>query len=198
MQKPKALRGVFGSMSGISAGAARAIAARFSWSHHKTFADIGAAQGMVPATLAIAHPHLRGIGFDLPQVQPVFEEFVAGLGPSDRVQFQKGNFFEEELPRTDVIENGARSAQFGDLARKRILLAKAFDALPRGGAVVIYDTIIGDNRRDNAFGLLMSLNMLIETTEGFDYTGADCSAWMHEAGCFRNRRRPRRAAGYRR
>jgi hypothetical protein len=105
-------------MSGISAGAARAIAARFSWSHHKTFADIGAAQGMVPATLAIAHPHLRGIGFDLPQVQPVFEEFVAGLGPSDRVQFQKGNFFEEELPRTDVIENGARSAQFGDLHGK--------------------------------------------------------------------------------
>jgi hypothetical protein len=78
-----------------------------------------------------------------------------------------------------------------DLARKRILLAKAFDALPRGGAVIIYDTIIGDDRRDNAFGLLMSLNMLIEATGGFDYTGADCSAWMHEAGCFRIRRRPR-------
>ena len=92
--RPEALRGVLGSMSGISAGAARAIAARFRWSHHKTFADIGAAQGMVPATLAIAHPHLRGIGFDLPQVQPVFEEFVAGLGPSDRVQYQEGNFFE--------------------------------------------------------------------------------------------------------
>jgi hypothetical protein len=33
----------------------------------------------------------------------------------------------------------------------------------------------------NAFGLLMSLNMLIETPAGFDYTGADCIRWLKGA-----------------
>jgi O-methyltransferase domain len=62
------------------------------------------------------------------------------------------------------------------------LLDKAYAALPPGGALVVYEALIDDDRRTNAFGLLMSLNMLIETTGGFDYTGADCRGWMHEAG----------------
>jgi O-methyltransferase domain len=100
---------------------------------------------------------------------------------SDRVRFQAGNFFEDELPSADVIVMGHVLHDW-DLARKKLLLAKAFAALPKGGAVIVYDAIIDDDRRKNAFGLLMSLNMLIETPGGFDYTGADCIAWMHEAG----------------
>jgi hypothetical protein len=56
------------------------------------------------------------------------------------------------------------------------------DALPASGAVIVYDAIIDDDRSKNAFGLLMSLNMLIETPGGFDYTGRDCRAWMREVG----------------
>lgn len=179
--KPEVLRGFLAAMSGISAGAAQAIAAKFPWDHRKTFVDVGAAQGMVPVTLARAHPHLRGIGFDLPQVQPVFEQFVAEQGLSDRIRFQAGNFFEDDLPGADVIIMGHILHDW-DLARKKLLLAKAFAALPKGGAVIVYDAIIDDDRRHNAFGLLMSLNMLVETTGGFDYTGADCTAWMREAG----------------
>jgi hypothetical protein len=179
--KPEVLHGFLTAMSGISAGAAHAIAERFRWDDHGSFVDIGAAQGMVPVTLARAYPHLRGIGFDLPQVRPVFEEFVAEQGVSDRVRFQAGNFFEDELPRADVIVMGHVLHDW-DLAQKKLLLAKAFAALPKGGAVIVYDAIIDDDRRKNAFGLLMSLTMLIETPGGFDYTGADCSAWMREAG----------------
>ena len=69
-----------------------------------------------------------------------------------------------------------------DLEEKKTLLAKAYEALPGGGALIVYDTIIDDERRENTFGLLMSLNMLIETPGGFDYTGADCASWMREAG----------------
>jgi hypothetical protein len=68
------------------------------------------------------------------------------------------------------------------VARRRELIGKAFAALPDKGALLIYETIIDDDRRQNAFGLLMSLNMLIETREGADYTGADCIGWMNEAG----------------
>jgi O-methyltransferase domain len=175
------LRGFLSAMSGVSAGAAQAIAGKFPWRDYKTFMDLGSAQGMVPATVARAHPHLTGIGFDLPPVKPVFEEFVAQRGVEDRVRFQAGNFFEDPLPKVDVIVMGHILHDW-DLAQKKALLGKAFDALPKGGAVVVYDAIIDDDRRENAFGLMMSLNMLIETPGGFDYTGADCQAWMREVG----------------
>jgi hypothetical protein len=168
-------------MSGISAGAAHAIATNFSWNDYMTFVDLGSAQGMVPGTLARTHPHLSGIGFDLPPVKPVFEEFIAHQRLSDRVRFQAGNFFEDTLPKAEVIVMG-HILHAWDLAQKKALLSKAFDALPKGGAVIVYDAIIDDDRRENAFGLLMSLNMLIETPGGFDYTGEDCQAWMRETG----------------
>ena len=178
---PQRLRGFLAAMTAISAGPARVIAEKFNWRDYKNFIDVGAAQGIVPATLARAHPHLAGIGFDLPQVEPIFEEFIAGQGLADRVRFQAGDFFKDELPKADVIVMGHILHDW-DLAGKRTLLKKAFDGLPPGGAVIVYDAIIDDERRENAFGLLMSLNMLIETTGGFDYTGADCQDWMREAG----------------
>ena len=151
--------------------------------------DLGSAQGMVPATLARAHPHLTGIGFDLPPVKPVFEKFIAHRGVEDRVRFQGGNFFEDDLPKVDVVVMGHILHDW-DLAQKKVLLGKVFDALPKGGAIVVYDAIIDDDRRENAFGLMMSLNMLIETPGGFDYTAQDCQAWMREAGFSKPRVEP--------
>jgi SAM-dependent methyltransferase len=178
---PARLRGFLAAMSGVSAGAANAIADKFPWSRYKSFVDIGAAQGMVPATIARAHPHLTGGGFDLPQVKPIFEEFVAAHRLADRLRFYAGDFFADPLPAADVLIMGHILHDW-DLAQKRTLLKKAYDALPSGGALIVYEALIDDDRRDNAFGLLMSLNMLIETAGGFDYTGADCQGWMKEAG----------------
>ena len=48
--------------------------------------------------------------------------------------------------------------------------------------LIVYESIIDDDWSKNAFGLMISLNMLIETPGGFDYTGADCAGWMKEAG----------------
>ncbi|OCP18764.1 methyltransferase, partial [Ensifer sp. LC54] len=187
--EPARLRGFLEAMSGISAGAAQAIAARFDWSKYTTFADVGAAQGMVPVVIARAHPHLQAIGFDLPAVQPIFDEFVARQGLADRIRFQSGNFFDGPMPHADVIVMGHILHDW-DLAEKRKLLEKAFAALPNGGALIVYDAVIDDERRSNAFGLLMSLNMLIETRGGFDYTGADCQTWMHDAGFVSTRVEP--------
>jgi precorrin-6B methylase 2 len=178
---PERLRSFLAAMSGLSAGAAHAIALKVPWRAYKSFVDVGAAQGMVPVILAQAHPHLNGIGFDLPQVQPVFEGFIAQHGVADRVRFVGGDFFKDPLPSADVIVMGHILHDWG-LPEKRQLLKKAFDAVPQGGAVVVYEAIIDDERKANVFGLLMSLNMLIETPAGFDFTGADCQAWMREAG----------------
>lgn len=178
---PARLKQFLAAMTGISHGANMTIARAFPWRDHQTFVDVGTAQGDLAAQIALANPHVRGIGFDLPEVAPIFEEYVERVGVTDRVSFQPGDFFKDDLPKADVVLMGHILHDW-DLPTKQMLVRKAFDALPAGGAFVVYDTIIDDDRRVNAFGLMMSLNMLIETPGGFDYTGADCQAWMHEAG----------------
>jgi O-methyltransferase domain len=186
---PDRLRGFLAAMSGVSLAAAQAIAAKFPWKDYKTFVDIGTAQGMVPVTIARTHNHLSGTGCDLPEVKPVFEEFIAQRGMQEQVKFLSGNFFTDPLPAADVLIMGHILHDW-DLAQKRTLLEKAHAALPKGGALNVYESIIDDERRQNAFGLLMSLNMLIETTGGFDFTGAECQAWMREAGFSQTRVEP--------
>jgi O-methyltransferase/methyltransferase family protein len=186
---PDRLRGFLAAMSGVSLAAAQAIAAKFPWQDHQSFVDIGTAQGMVPVTIVRAHNHLSGAGYDLPEVKPVYEEFVAQQGMQERVKFHSGNFFTDPLPKADVLIMGHILHDW-DLSQKRMLLEKAHAALPKGGALIVYESIIDDERRQNAFGLLMSLNMLIETTGGFDFTGAECQAWMREAGFSQTRVEP--------
>jgi hypothetical protein len=178
---PIRLEGFLKAMTGLSLGAAAAIAEKFPWARYRTFVDIGTAQGGLPVQVALAHPHLIGVGFDLPVVGPIFEEYVRSHGLSHRLRFQPGDFFQDQLPSADVIVMGHILHDW-DLDEKRHLIAKVFDVLPEGGAFIAFDSVIDDERRENAFGLLMSLNMLIETPGGFDYTGADCAAWMRDAG----------------
>jgi hypothetical protein len=178
---PARLRGFLQAMTGISHGANLAIAAKFPWKEYKTFVDAGTAQGDLAGQVARAHPHLRGTGIDLPVVRPIFEEYVARLGVADRLSFAPVDFFEQPLPKADVVMMGHILHDWS-LGQKKMLIRKAYDALPPGGAYIVYEGIIDDDRRKNAFGLLMSLNMLIEPPEGFDYTGADCIGWMKEAG----------------
>jgi hypothetical protein len=146
-----------------------------------TFADVGTAQGDLAAQVAKANAHLSGVGFDLAEVAPIFEEYVAANGVADRLRFQAGDFFKDSLPGADVIMMGHILHDW-DLPTKQMLIGKAYAALPSGGALIVYESIIDNERRQNAFGLMMSLNMLIETPGGFDYTGADCEGWMKAAG----------------
>jgi SAM-dependent methyltransferase len=179
--EPERTRGFLQAMTGLSMGANRAIAQKFPWSRYKTFVDVGCAQGGLPVQLALAHSHLRGTGYDLEVVRPVFQEYVSSFNLQERLGFASGDFFREPLPSADVIIMGHILHDW-DLAEKKMLIRKAHDALPAGGAFIVFEALIDDDRSQNAFGLLMSLNMLIETRGGFDYTGADCSQWMREAG----------------
>lgn len=106
---------------------------------------------------------------------------VAASGHGDRVRFYPGDFFADDLPTADVLVMGHILHNW-NLDEKRLLLKKAYDALPKGGVLIVYDALIDDDRRENAYGLLLSLAMLIETEGGFDYTGAECRQWLHDAG----------------
>jgi len=178
---PARLKEFLAAMTGISHGANMAIARQFPWKDYRTFVDVGTAQGDLATQVALANPHLSGYGFDLPEVAPIFEEYVAGAGVAERLSFVAGSFFEHDLPKADVVMMGHILHDW-DLPTKKLLIGKAFDALPAGGAFIVYEAIIDDDRSKNAFGLMMCLNMLIETPGGFDYTGADCAGWMTEAG----------------
>jgi ketosteroid isomerase-like protein len=178
---PNGLQAFLQAMTGVSIGTAKAIARKFPWDRYKSFIDIGAAQGATPVQIALAHGHLSGGGYDLPAVGPIFEAYVKSFGLSDRLRFHPGNFFSDALPSADVLIMGHILHDW-NLEEKRMLIAKAYAALPPGGALLAYEALIDDERRQNAFGLLMSLNMLIETPGGFDYTGADCAGWMRAAG----------------
>ena len=179
---PARLKDFLKAMTGLSHGANLLIAEKFPWQDHRSFVDVGTAQGDLAVQVALAHPHLAGIGFDLPQVGPIFEEYAAQQGLGGRLKFTPGDFFAESLPKADVVMMGHILHDW-DLGQKKELIRKGYEALPTGGALIVYESIIDDERCRNAFGLLMSLNMLIETPGGFDYTGADCMGWMKQVGC---------------
>lgn len=178
---PELLEQFLHAMTGISMGAAVAIAEKFPWERHETVIDIGTAEGCLPAQVALRHPHISGGGLDLPPVGPFFDKYVATFDLAGRLRFYPGDFFVDPLPSADVLVMGRILHDWG-LEEKLTLLRKAHHALPEGGALIVYDTVIDDDRRENTFGLLMSLNMLIETQDGFDYTGADCRSWMVDVG----------------
>lgn len=179
--EPARLKEFLGAMTGVSHGANIKIAHAFPWANYSTYVDVGTAQGDLATQIALENPHLRGTGFDLPEVAPIFEDYVTTVGVADRLMFQPGDFFKHDLPKADVVLMGHILHDW-DLPTKKMLIKKAYDAIPVGGALVVYEAIIDDDRSKNAFGLMMSLNMLIETPGGFDYTGSDCTTWMKEAG----------------
>ena len=178
---PERLKGFLRAMTGISRGGNQTIARQFPWAQYTSAVDVGTAQGDLIVQVALANPHIAGIGFDLPEVGPVFEDYVAANGLSSRVGFRAGSFFDSPLPKADVVMMGHILHDW-DLEQKKLLIGNAYEAIRPGGAFIVYESIIDDDRRENAFGLMMSLNMLIESPGGFDYTGADCMGWMKEAG----------------
>jgi O-methyltransferase domain/Dimerisation domain len=179
--EPDTLTNVILGMTGGTVLAARALAQKFPWSQYHTIMDIGTAQGCLPVHIAMAHPHLFGGGFDLPALKPYFDAYTREHGLSDRLTFTAGDFFHDPLPAADVLIMG-RVLHNWDLATKKMLLAKAAAAIHPGGALIVYERLIDDARRVSTSGLLASLNMLLITTGGFDFSGADCATWMSEAG----------------
>ncbi|HEY3894053.1 MAG TPA: methyltransferase [Pseudonocardiaceae bacterium] len=169
------------TMTAISINTARAIAAKFPWHDHHRVIDIGCAEGALPVQIALAHEHITGGGLDLPKIEPIFTEYVERFGLSERLHFTVGDFFTDPYPPADVLVMGHILHDW-DLDQKRLLLRKAYEALSEGGALIVYDPIIDDERRRNAFDLLMSLTLLLSTSGGFEYTSSDCRDWMEEAG----------------
>jgi len=170
-----------GAMTGLSRINFEAFADKFDFGPFKTLCDVGGATGLLCVEVARRHPHLACTSFDLPPVEPIAQKAIAAAGLSTRVRTAAGDFFRDALPKADVITMGMILHDW-NLEKKQMLIKKAYDALPPGGALVAIEALIDDRRRENVFGLLMSLNMLIEFGDAFDYSGADFRGWCSAAG----------------
>jgi hypothetical protein len=178
---PAKLRAFARAMTAATLPVARALAAAGPWREYRTVVDIGAAEGCLLVEVLAAHPHLTGCGFDLAPLQPVFDAYVRAHSLAHKLRFAPGDFFRDPLPDGDVLVMG-RVLHNWDLPGKRMLLEKAFGTVHPGGRLIVYERFIDDDRRWNAQALLSSLNMLLMTAGGFDFTAADCAGWMREAG----------------
>ena len=178
---PERLEQFMHAMTGISMGNFHTLAEKFDFSEYQTLCDVGGATGQLSIIVASRHPHMRCTSFDLPVVEPIAKRTIAAAGLDDRVTTGAGDFFADPLPKADVITMGMILHDW-NLEGKMHLIKAACDALPDGGALVAIENVIDDARRENAFGLLMSLNMLIEFGHAFDFSGADFATWCKGAG----------------
>lgn len=180
-QDPDALRQFLSGMTGISTAEATLIAARFPWKRFSTFADIGGAQGALPVRVALTHPHLTGVNYDLEAVGPVFTEYVSSFGLQDRLSFVAGDMREGPLPQADVISFGHLLHGYSAPVRLE-LIRKAYAALPPGGSLLVYDAMVAKKSRYRSMSLLSSLNIMLETREGFEASTDECARWFRDAG----------------
>ncbi len=181
---PDRLEQFMGAMTGLSRLNFEAFAEKFDFKPFKTLCDVGGATGLLCIEAAKRHPHLRCTSYDLPPVEPIAKKSIAAAGLSDRVATASGDFFKDPLPKADLITMGMILHDW-NMEKKMHLIRAAYDALPPGGALVAIEALIDDDRRENVQGLLMSLNMLIEFGDAFDYSGADFRKWCGEVGFYR-------------
>jgi len=178
---PKRLEQFMDAMSGISAGNFTAFAEKFDVSRYGSLCDVGGATGLLSIIIAQRHPHVQCVSADLPMVVPIAERRIAAAGLSDRITAKPIDFLTDPLPQADVITMGLILHDW-NLEKKMHLIRAAYEAVRPGGAFVVIENLIDDARRENAFGLTMSLNMLIEFGDAFDYTGSDFSDWCRSVG----------------
>jgi ubiquinone/menaquinone biosynthesis C-methylase UbiE len=179
--QPERLEQFMDAMAGISAGNFQAFAEKFDFSNYKTMTDVGGATGLMSMLVAKHNPHMSCTSRDLPAATEIARRKIADAGLSDRVKAEPIDFFADAIPPADVVTMGMILHDW-NLENKMMLIRKAYDALPEGGVFVVVENLIDDARRENAFGLMMSLNMLIEFGEAFDFSGADFDGWCREVG----------------
>jgi hypothetical protein len=169
------------AMSGIQLGNFMALTKKFDFSPYQTLADVGGADGLLSMMICRAYPQIHCTSFDLPPVEPLAKKRVEQMKMSDRITVQSGDFLHDALPQAQVITMGNIIHGMNEETKQQ-LIDKVYATLPSNGVFITIENIIDNDRRENTFGMLMSLNMLIENGDAFDYTPADFARWTKAAG----------------
>ena len=180
-KEPALLEVFVNGMTGMQIGNFMRLAMVFDFSPYKTFLDVGGSAGILSLMVAKHQPHMQCTTMDLPPIEPIANRTIQQYQLGDRVKAINGDFINEAFPKADVIAMGNILHDWNE-EHKIKLMQKAYDALPDGGAFIAIEAVIDSERKENFFGMMMSLNMLIETQEGFDYTFADFDKWAKQVG----------------
>ena len=176
---PERTRRFLAHMDAFNGFVAEELCRVLDWGRFTSVLDVGGARGNVAARLVLAHPHLRAVVFDVPGVEPFFDEHMAALGTTGRVRFAGGDFFTDPLPAADVAILGHVLHDWPEAAR-RALVAAAFHALRPGGTLLVYDAMLDDDAGAEAF--LQSLVCRLIRDGGGEYTVDAARAWVRAAG----------------
>jgi SAM-dependent methyltransferase len=174
------LRQFVGMMDGLTNVVGPELAQKFDWSAHASVLDVGGARGNLCSIIVKEHPHLAGHVFDLPAMAPLFDEKVAEYGLTGKVVFTGGSFFTDPLPSADVVVMGHVLHDW-DREQRAALVAKAFEAVNPGGALVIYDRML-DDEPNHIENLVISLDMLLVTDGGEEYPASEIVALADKLG----------------
>lgn len=180
-QDMDAARTFFSAMDAVNGKVGADLTDAVDWANYGSFVDVGGARGNLAAMLTDRHPKLTATVFDMPHLRPFFDEHMAALGTADQIEFRDGDFFADPLPTADVHILGHVLHYFGDEQRRRVLEA-VYAAVNPGGGVAVYDRMIDEERRNRALSLLGSLNMLLTSPGGREYTPSECHTWLKEVG----------------
>ena len=180
-KSPERLQEFMDAMSGIQLGNFMMLAHQFNFSDYETMTDVGGADGFLSIQVALIHPNIRCTSYDLPPVEPLSKAKVEKFNLQGRVKVASGDFLTDSFPQSEIITMG--NILHGlDEKTKQQLIKKVYDTLPDNGVFIAIENIIDNDRRQNTFGMLMSLNMLIENGDAFDYTFNDFESWTKQAG----------------
>lgn len=148
--------------------------------------DIGGGDGTNLMQIAEAFPHIRGAVFDLPSVCPITEKNLKNKGYNKRIGTVSGHCFEDPFPKDVDCFLFSHFMTIWSEEKNRILFQKAYDALDKGGKVMIFNQMQDDDRQGPLFASIGSPYFLtIATGEGMLYTWQEYKDWMKDAG-FRN------------
>jgi O-methyltransferase domain/Dimerisation domain len=180
-ESPEKLSEFVNAMSGIQMGNFMTLVKKFNFSNYKTLCDVGGADGWLSIQVALNHPGIQCTTTDLKQVEPLANAKIAAFNLQDRIKFHAHDFLKDTIPSAEVISMGNIIHGMNE-DEKKAMIKKVYDALPANGVFIDIENIIDNDRRQNTFGLMMSLNMLIENGDAFDYTINDFDGWVKEAG----------------
>lgn len=175
------LREIVDAMEGVQLADFHRFASQFDFSRYRSVCDIGGSGAALAMAIARQHRHLRCLSLDLPRVTALAHQRIAQAGLGEFVQAVSGNFMTDPFPRSDVLVMSNVLHDWGTADKER-LIRKAREALSRGGALVAIEHVIDDERRTNTQAMLMSLNMLIETGSGYNFSHGQFDHWCLDAG----------------
>jgi len=155
----EAMRTFLAGMHGFGTMSSPRVVDAFDLSHHETLCDLGGATGHLVAAACDRYPKLQGILFELPRVISFAMEY-----PHPRVKLHAGDFFTDPLPPADLYSLGRI---LHDWTEEKIyfLVMKIYAALPPGGALLIAEKLLHDDKQGPLPANLQSINMLL-CTEG--------------------------------